>query len=243
MTELFVRYFLIQIGELVEIDILRGHPLPFDPSDPNVKKVGDLTIVQANGPENLTVSGIRAASSNQSIASSNASSQGPPKLRRQDDVSASEAEDRNRHVYDPRSYQSQSRFERQDSVGRSSISSVPSQSSQMAGPPRYARVGIVKGGNGFGFTIADSPYGQRVKEIIDAGRCRGLQQGDLIVEINSKVVRNVDHTEIVNTLKSCPRNEEAEFVVQRGGTTYISTCSLAFMLSLFHVCHIHYCQT
>ena len=88
-------------------------------------------------------------------------------------------------------------------------------------PGRYVRLTIVRGPKGFGFTIADSQYGQRVKEIFLKDRCRGLQEGDLIVEINSRVVRNLDHGDVVNALKACPQNEAAEFVLQRGGECFV----------------------
>jgi len=75
----------------------------------------------------------------------------------------------------------------------------------------------VRGPNGFGFTIADSPYGQRVKEIIDRNRCQGLNQGDVIIRINNTVVHNLDHTEVVENLKACPKGHSTNFQVQRSG--------------------------
>lgn len=70
---------------------------------------------------------------------------------------------------------------------------------------------------GFGFTIADSPYGQKVKQILDAPRCVGLQEGDILVEINGRLIRNCTHNQAVNILKECPKGQEAFLVVQRGG--------------------------
>lgn len=86
-----------------------------------------------------------------------------------------------------------------------------------SGQPQYTVVSVIRGPNGFGFTIADSPYGQRVKEIIDRHRCQGLQQGDVIIRINTSVVHNLDHTEVVETLKACPKGEPTNFQVQRSG--------------------------
>jgi len=37
----------LQVGEIVELDLVRGYPLPFDPADPSVKKVGTYKIVNA----------------------------------------------------------------------------------------------------------------------------------------------------------------------------------------------------
>ena len=73
---------------------------------------------------------------------------------------------------------------------------------------------------GFGFTIADSPYGQKVKQILDAPRCQGLQEGDILVEINGRMIRSCTHNEAVNILKECPKGQEAFIRVQRGGTSH-----------------------
>ena len=76
---------------------------------------------------------------------------------------------------------------------------------------------VVRGPNGFGFTIADSPYGQRVKEIIDRQRCQDLVQGDVIIRINAHVVHNLDHVDVVEVLKGCPKGQPTSFQVQRSG--------------------------
>jgi hypothetical protein len=84
-------------------------------------------------------------------------------------------------------------------------------------PVETLSVHVVKGSNGFGFTIADSNQGQRIKQIMDASRCQDLQEGDLLIEINGFNVQRYSHNEVVNMLKSCPRDTEAAIIVQRGG--------------------------
>lgn len=42
--------------------------------------------------------------------------------------------------------------------------------------PEYLTIPIVKGAMGFGFTIADSAYGQKVKKILDRQRCKNLME-------------------------------------------------------------------
>ena len=79
---------------------------------------------------------------------------------------------------------------------------------------------VVKGPMGFGFTIADSPYGQKVKQILDAPRCQGLLEGDILVEINGRMIRSCTHNEAVNILKECPKGQEAFIRVQRGGRSH-----------------------
>lgn len=80
------------------------------------------------------------------------------------------------------------------------------------------RVRIVKGNLGFGFTIADSACGQRVKQILDRQRCKNLMEGDILLEINDISLISMSHDEVVQVLKNCPYNSEATICVQRGCT-------------------------
>ncbi|XP_031714712.1 membrane-associated guanylate kinase, WW and PDZ domain-containing protein 2a isoform X3 [Anarrhichthys ocellatus] len=81
---------------------------------------------------------------------------------------------------------------------------------------------MVKGGEGFGFTIADSATGQRVKQVLEPQGCPGLCEGDLIVEINKQHVQGFVHTQVVELLKECAVGAETILVVQRGGTGHYS---------------------
>jgi len=83
--------------------------------------------------------------------------------------------------------------------------------------PMLLTIDIVRGPMGFGFTIADSVHGQRVKQLLDRPRCRGLLEGDLLVEINGRIVRDMKHTGVVEVLQKCPIGSPASFLVQRGG--------------------------
>jgi len=60
-----------------------------------------------------------------------------------------------------------------------------------------ATIPITKGGMGFGFTIADSAVGQKVKKILDRPRCKDLQEGDVLVEINLVNVKGMSHNDVV----------------------------------------------
>ena len=60
---------------------------------------------------------------------------------------------------------------------------------------------IVKGDKGFGFTVADSPAGQQVKQVVESERCGGLQSDDLIVAINGTDVTPLTHEQLVIKLK------------------------------------------
>jgi hypothetical protein len=85
---------------------------------------------------------------------------------------------------------------------------------------------IVKGGMGFGFTIADSAFGQKVKKILDRPRCKSLNEGDILVEINQINVRHMSHSEVVQVLKDCTRGQEAAIKIQRGNSTALTSSSL-----------------
>ncbi|XP_061085844.1 LOW QUALITY PROTEIN: membrane-associated guanylate kinase, WW and PDZ domain-containing protein 2-like [Conger conger] len=81
---------------------------------------------------------------------------------------------------------------------------------------------IVKGPDGFGFTIADSPAGQRVKQVLETQGCPGLREGDLIAEINGRSTQGLSHAQVVELLKDCPVGAETTLLLQRGGTGHLS---------------------
>uniref|UniRef100_A0A3Q2Z5L1 Membrane associated guanylate kinase, WW and PDZ domain containing 2a n=1 Tax=Hippocampus comes TaxID=109280 RepID=A0A3Q2Z5L1_HIPCM len=62
---------------------------------------------------------------------------------------------------------------------------------------------LVKGADGFGFTIADGAAGQRVKQVLEPAGCPGVSEGDLIVEINKQAVLGFTHAQVVDLLKEC----------------------------------------
>ena len=47
-------------------------------------------------------------------------------------------------------------------------------------------------------------------------RCKNLQEGDVLIEINGKSVRGMSHSEVVQVLKECTRGSEANITIQRG---------------------------
>ncbi|XP_051911373.1 membrane-associated guanylate kinase, WW and PDZ domain-containing protein 2a isoform X4 [Hippocampus zosterae] len=74
---------------------------------------------------------------------------------------------------------------------------------------------LVKGADGFGFTIADGADGQRVKQVLEPAGCPGVSEGDLIVEINKQAVLGFTHAQVVDLLKECAVGAETCLVVQR----------------------------
>nr|XP_028590350.1 LOW QUALITY PROTEIN: membrane-associated guanylate kinase, WW and PDZ domain-containing protein 3 [Podarcis muralis] len=76
---------------------------------------------------------------------------------------------------------------------------------------------LIKGPKGFGFAIADSPVGQKVKMILDSQWCHGLQKGDIIKEIYHQNVQNLTHLQVVEVLKQFPVGAEVPLLILRGG--------------------------
>ncbi|XP_061523161.1 membrane-associated guanylate kinase, WW and PDZ domain-containing protein 2a isoform X13 [Phycodurus eques] len=81
---------------------------------------------------------------------------------------------------------------------------------------------LVKGADGFGFTIADGAAGQRVKQVLESGGCPGVSEGDLIVEINKQAVLGFTHAQVVEMLKECAVGTETCLVVQRPAPGHFS---------------------
>ncbi|KAM4650736.1 membrane-associated guanylate kinase, WW and PDZ domain-containing protein 1 isoform 3-T3 [Discoglossus pictus] len=182
----------IPIGDSVDLELCRGYPLPFDPDDPNTSLVTSVAILDkdpiiVNGQENYD-----------SPSSNSSKTRKANNLKEPRPSSPAEVSSNGSHGYP------------NDTV---------SLASSIATQPELITVHIVKGPMGFGFTIADSPGGggQRVKQIVDSPRCRGLKEGDLIVEVNKKNVQTLTHNQVVDLLIECPKGSEVTLLVQRGG--------------------------
>lgn len=192
-------------GETVELETCRGYPLNFDPDDPNTEIV---TTVAVNLPQD---SGTSATASN-----SNGYLDQHKQLKSLPDLARSAGPGLN-------STSSLSPSNSQDEGGMHAIMSnedgnaIPDLVSLSISKPEILTIPIVKGPMGFGFTIADSPYGQRVKQILDQGRCKNLAEGDLLLQINNVMVRELPHQRTVQVLKECKQDQETAVVVQRGG--------------------------
>nr|XP_033781908.1 membrane-associated guanylate kinase, WW and PDZ domain-containing protein 1 isoform X7 [Geotrypetes seraphini] len=182
----------IPIGTSVDLQLCRGYPLPFDPDDPNTSLVTSVAILDK---EPIIVNGQENYDSPSSHSSKTVKINGTKETR---PSSPADVASNGSHSYP------------NDTV---------SLASSIATQPELITVHIVKGPMGFGFTIADSPGGggQRVKQIVDSPRCRGLKEGDLIVEVNKKNVQNLSHNQVVDLLIECPKGSEVTLLVQRGG--------------------------
>ncbi|XP_046880825.1 membrane-associated guanylate kinase, WW and PDZ domain-containing protein 1b isoform X9 [Hypomesus transpacificus] len=186
----------IQIGSMVNLELCRGYPLPFDPDDPNTSLVTSVAILDK---EPIIVNGQENYDSPSSHGSQSALGGGPVNGMRE-----------------PRPHSPSADVSSNGSHGYPS--DVVSMASSIATQPELITVHMEKGDKGFGFTIADSPGGggQRVKQIVDYPRCRGLKEGDIIVEVNKRNVQSMSHNQVVDLLSKCPRGSEVTMLVQRG---------------------------
>lgn len=212
----------ISPGETVKLDVCRGYPLPFDPNDPNTEVVTTIAVSAHDSiigetdnyldedicgkiPENLF----------KSLVDSNHVRSGS------DDILNNSV----KSMPDLCSSEKIKNMQRPNSTDLLLEDSTRSEAEFFNDPPaipekpEFLSISIVKGPMGFGFTIADSAYGQKVKKILDKLRCKNLMEGDILVKINSSNVRNMCHSEVVQVLKDCEKNQEAMVTVQRGSSS------------------------
>ncbi|PSN56094.1 hypothetical protein C0J52_05890 [Blattella germanica] len=201
-------------AETVTLEVCRGYPLPFDPNDPNTEVV---TTVAVNAPDSVNVDPSLYMDRDGNLKGRgynflDVSSDGVHAHNGSEDLVNSSV----------KSMPDLCTAEKIKNIQRPSSTDVLlsddfSDQNQGMNKPEFLSISIVKGAMGFGFTIADSAYGQKVKKILDRQRCKNLMEGDILVDINSISVRNMCHGEVVQVLKDCARNQEATVMVQRGG--------------------------
>jgi len=194
-------------GEVVCLDVCRGYPLPFDPDDPNTEIV---TTVAVTSPEQGEWANELERQRSTSAEADTAHSM--PDLWR--------GQQHNMEKRPGSADLLMNEHKMENGVsGHNGLDNSSEMSERMLNPNDLVTIPIVKGGMGFGFTIADSAYGQKVKKILDRPRCKNLNEGDILVEINTNNVRNMSHNEVVQVLKDCTRGQEAAITIQRGVLT------------------------
>uniref|UniRef100_A0A1I8NZU0 Membrane-associated guanylate kinase, WW and PDZ domain-containing protein 1 n=1 Tax=Stomoxys calcitrans TaxID=35570 RepID=A0A1I8NZU0_STOCA len=175
----------IMVGDTVTLEVCRGYPLPFDPNDPNTEVVTTIAV--------------------DSISNE------PDKQRRMlMDLNM----DGNYNFLDI-SGASGNSGGNGNKLNLSTGSAIDNSGFILMKKPEVHTFSIIKGAMGFGFTIADSSYGQKVKKILDRSCCNQLQEGDILLEINDNVVRNKSHLDVVQILKDCSKTEPTLVKIQR----------------------------
>uniref|UniRef100_A0A665XCF0 Membrane associated guanylate kinase, WW and PDZ domain containing 2b n=1 Tax=Echeneis naucrates TaxID=173247 RepID=A0A665XCF0_ECHNA len=201
----------VPIGQSVTLVLCRGYPLPFDPEDPNAASTSLTPIGLEHRP--LVVNG--RSSYDPYLEYLSLSSQLPPQALAQ----AGAPHPGDTHLdgsslppTTPGSGSALTPHEDNVSMASSGTAGVAGATAQGA---ELLTVTMVKGAEGFGFTIADSPTGQRVKQPGSQG-ASGLIEGDLILEVNQQPVAAAGHGRVVEMLKECPVGAEATLLIQRG---------------------------
>lgn len=106
-----------------------------------------------------------------------------------------------------------------DLVSVNGVHHLPNGGYREHQPEPHSRMYIIKirrGDNGFGFTVADSPSGQRIKAIVDKHRCQNFCENDLLLSINGQDLSDKQHADVVDILKKCSKEVETTFVIRRG---------------------------
>lgn len=178
---------LVPVNQYVNLTLCRGYPLPDDSEDPVVDMVAATPVT--NG---------QSATKGETGGSTQDFKSGAMVLDQNGKSGHPPVSDRLNGPSDP-------------SEQRASTAS--SGSSQ----PDLVTVPLVKGPKGFGFAIADSPTGQKVKMILDSQWCPGLRKGDVIKEIYHQNVQNLTHLQVVEVLKQFPAGADVPLLISRGG--------------------------
>ncbi|CAK1546650.1 unnamed protein product [Leptosia nina] len=209
----------IAAGSDVTLHFVRGYPLSFDSEDPNTRVLSTLAVdasSDAVAMQQLT----RALRTRFNLDSPN-------------DQSRDET-DNSRDVSSPSQRRLLSRSFDLDELPTTEANSLPPRCpsadhlltlatdhqhrSATTEPGRELVLTLRRGAAGFGFTIADSVHGQKVKKVLDLGRCAGLREGDLLLQIGDTDVRHVPHQRVVQVLKECPAMSETTLRVWRKNT-------------------------
>lgn len=182
----------IAAGETVMLEVCRGYSLPFDPNDPNTEVVTTIAVDSnlVTEPDSKLSFGMDG----------NYNFLKPLEQLDQKDIN---------NCLDSNNFGLKNAMKELNISPANNV--TPNQINKV-----IVNISIVKGSLGFGFTIADSACGQRVKKILDRQRCKNLLEGDILIEINSINVQEMSHDEVVQVLKNCPHNEDAVICVQRG---------------------------
>ncbi|XP_053618884.1 membrane-associated guanylate kinase, WW and PDZ domain-containing protein 2 isoform X2 [Plodia interpunctella] len=206
-------------GTNVTLHLVRGYPLSFDSEDPNTR-VLSTRAVDATTPASSDAVAMqhltRALRTRFNLDSPNES---PNPGHDETDTSPTTPHTSDQRRMMSRSFDldelpsanSQPRCASADHL--LSLATEHPRNNSEAG--RELLLTLRRGAAGFGFTIADSVHGQKVKKVLDRSRCAGLREGDLLLQIGDVDVRHSPHQHVVQVLKECPALQETKLRVRR----------------------------
>uniref|UniRef100_A0AAZ3R427 Membrane-associated guanylate kinase, WW and PDZ domain-containing protein 2-like n=1 Tax=Oncorhynchus tshawytscha TaxID=74940 RepID=A0AAZ3R427_ONCTS len=202
----------VPIGQSVTLVLCRGYQLPYDPEDPGASAGTTTTLLSPLGlmeQRPLLVNGRSNYDSYMDYISRTA--------RFVQEHGDQHLNAHHHHQPPPLPHPGDTHLDGSSLTpgglhGEDSVSMASSGATQA----ELLTLTMVKGAEGFGFTIADSPTGQRVKQVLEPQGCPGLCEGDLIVDINQQGVQGLSHTQVVELLKECAVGAETSLVIQRG---------------------------
>ncbi|XP_029681167.1 membrane-associated guanylate kinase, WW and PDZ domain-containing protein 2a isoform X4 [Takifugu rubripes] len=205
----------VPIGQSVTLVLCRGYPLPYDPAEAADTGNSTAAVISPLGiteQRPLLVNGRTGYENYLDYLSRTARLMGDPG---QDQVNAQQ------QLLPPHPGDTHLDGSLPPPTGATPPDSV-SMASSGTTQGELLTLTMVKGVDGFGFTIADSATGQRVKQVLEPLGCPGICEGDLIVEINKQPVHGFTHAQVVELLKECGVGAETCLVVQRGGAGHYS---------------------
>lgn len=207
----------ISPGQDVQLEVCRGYPLPFDPADPNTEIVTTVAVAPL-------MDGGDGASHPQHNQKKHVdwARPGTPDSLTHSAHSLPELSNNDRLVDYPQG--GKAGGNRPASVdllldspkGRGfGMGLFGGEEQPGSAAATVLIVNIVKGAQGFGFTIADSVTGQKVKKVLDQGHCGELEEGDRLIALDGLDLRGLSHTQVVQILKDFPVGREASLTIQR----------------------------
>lgn len=158
---IFALFQTIPAGEVVQIEVCRGYPLPFDPADPNTEIVTTVAVSVANTKPSSCHNVYSFRNDNYILP--NRMTDGCAKSTDSMTRAVKSMPDLSLKISDnchPSRHNSANLL----SPFSDNLPSL-SPANRNAVMPEFLTVEIVKGAAGFGFTIADSSYGQKVSYI------------------------------------------------------------------------------
>lgn len=218
----------IPVGSKVTLEVCRGYSFTFDPDDPSTEVI---TTVAVTHPDTVCCHPSVSWYPCSHAVSDTGASSSPRSMILPDPFP-------NHSIVSPQTVIPDQRKFLLKHVPTANMNRKAVHKDMLQGPSELTII-VVKGADGFGFTIANSSIGQKIKQVIDSERCKNLAEGDILMKINGCVIKDLTHSEVVEILKKCPRDEEAVLGVHRGGKkiivcyNYHTYCSLIFYCAFY----------